>query len=506
MVSAQAIEEIYNPTAVIQADNEFAAVVANHFSAILFNADDRVNQVSSDKLTAYTDGTFVRFRAMVQDTSSSPELYVAKLSNHRCGGWGLSTSDSNEASDSVGYQDLQELTTMWAVSVPAESPWHSEEVSPPVSSIPHKFPIPDASHVGVQIKMYDNTSAQLLKTTDILTFVGILSSEPVSAELNSPPDVPVLHVICYQPISESLPDIKEPCSVRRELISWISEHVIGGDDLVAEWLLLQLSSKVHTRASPFLPPSLTISHFPPPPHPNMHPILSHALSELLQKYTPIPLSLELLNTRSFTPESREEDLHSGYLQLPAGTTILLTESALREGKVTEKGLMNIQAIQEIMNSQTLDYIFPFSRFTFETDISTIVLAEGRKSAFFQEDQTALNVPLQCNLDSNLYRSKEVAWPSSEKLKTFRSYIAACKATAGKVKVTEATSKHIQEDFVRQRQEDKMTTPDDLVHLMKAARLLAASYHQEEVTVDVWEKMKELEVARKMRTVSLNVRT
>jgi len=37
------------------------------------------------------------------------------------------------------------------------------------------------------------------------------------------------------------------------------------------------------------------------------------------------------------PESREEDLHSGYLQLPLGTTTLLTESGMEEGQVVERG-------------------------------------------------------------------------------------------------------------------------------------------------------------------------
>jgi hypothetical protein len=48
------------------------------------------------------------------------------------------------------------------------------------------------------------------------------------------------------------------------------------------------------------------------------------------------------------------------------------------------GIMNIRAIQDVMNSQTLEYIFPFSsKFRFNTDISVIVVSEGRKSTFFQ---------------------------------------------------------------------------------------------------------------------------
>jgi hypothetical protein len=46
--------------------------------------------------------------------------------------------------------------------------------------------------------------------------------------------------------------------------------------------------------------------------------------------------------------------------------------------------MNVRAIQDVMNSQTVEYIFPFSsKFTFHTDLSMIVVSEGRKSTLFQ---------------------------------------------------------------------------------------------------------------------------
>jgi hypothetical protein len=45
--------------------------------------------------------------------------------------------------------------------------------------------------------------------------------------------------------------------------------------------------------------------------------------------------------------------------------------------------MNLRAIQEVINSQTLQYIFPFSMFSFPTDVAFTVLSEGKKSTFFQ---------------------------------------------------------------------------------------------------------------------------
>lgn len=50
------------------------------------------------------------------------------------------------------------------------------------------------------------------------------------------------------------------------------------------------------------------------------------------------LSLEALNNERFIPESNGEDLFSGYLQVPAGSVMLLTETGIQEGNIVEKGV------------------------------------------------------------------------------------------------------------------------------------------------------------------------
>jgi len=95
----------------------------------------------------------------------------------------------------------------------------------------------------------------------------------------------------------------------------------------------------YTRATPLLPPSLTLSRFPSPASSSLAlPTLHHVLSDLLPQYLTVPLSLDLLNKENFSPESKDEDLHSGYLQVPQGTTLLLTENGVQEGKLVEKGI------------------------------------------------------------------------------------------------------------------------------------------------------------------------
>jgi len=54
--------------------------------------------------------------------------------------------------------------------------------------------------------------------------------------------------------------------------------------------------------------------------------------------TVIPLSLEEINGKPFTPNSTDDDLHAGLLQQAPGTTTIVTETGIKEGKVTESGV------------------------------------------------------------------------------------------------------------------------------------------------------------------------
>ncbi len=101
--------------------------------------------------------------------------------------------------------------------------------------------------------------------------------------------------------------------------------------------------------------------------------------------------------------------------------------------------MNVRALQEVMDAQTLAYVFPFSQFSFPTDISCIILAEGRKSAFFRPE---LDIPLRAPTDpaaiAALYKpADQIKMPSRGKLASFRDLVVG--ARCGKVQVPEATS-------------------------------------------------------------------
>ncbi|KAL1741169.1 hypothetical protein HDZ31DRAFT_46020 [Schizophyllum fasciatum] len=531
MVSSLPTDALHDPHHVLQEFYErsqdqgadFSARVAAYFADIFKDALNEIPVVDTRRPPeTFKHASLVAFRGMVQDTLPPTEMYLSKLSSGACGGWGI--TDETIAASDVDYGNLKECNVMWGVSVPGSSPWSGLEgteasTSTSRSSRPHKYPLHEGSHVGVQLKIYDTSKADALKSTDVHDFFGILIRESLQvADLDpscTPPLVPTLHVLFSSPvpataIPRAFPYIPPPTStiqdLRSELISWLADEVLGGDRFSAEWVLLCASARVQSRTPPILPPPLTLSRFPaPPPDGPKLPALHHALALLFPAVSNIPLSLETINNTQFVPESKDEDLVSGWLQLPKGSVCLVTEGELRAGGVSERGLRNLHATQEMMKNQVLDYVFPFSNFGFETDVSFIVVAEGRKSTFFT---TTVNVPFapptgaQLSPDALYKPASALALPAPDKLEAFRALVGG--AMIGNAKVGDAAAEYIENDFVKERQASTMTA-DDLILRMQLARLLALSYHVPEVSVEIWQKTRALELERKAREAAVGIR-
>ena len=79
--------------------------------------------------------------------------------------------------------------------------------------------------------------------------------------------------------------------------------------------------------------------------------------------------------------------------------MLITETGVQEGNISEKGMFgsiltsptqplfapgmcSLRDIQNAMSNQNLRCTFPFSQFSFNTEIGFILLVEGTRSPFF----------------------------------------------------------------------------------------------------------------------------
>ncbi|KAJ3999286.1 hypothetical protein F5050DRAFT_1797912 [Lentinula boryana] len=529
-----------------------------HLSAAYFTRDQLPSSTSSSNLLSSLP-KLVQFRGIVQDTSASPELYLSQLKDGKYGGWG-----AHDAIDQpVDYSNLRECNRYWVVSVPGESEWvgqafleHKASMTPPRShrNADHKFPLASTSHIGIQANVYSAQSDADMKSTDVVTFVGLFEAE-----------CDTLHVIFHFPANTDrkidrvyplpLLDTHESDhrtgTLRRELVSWIADESLAGDVHAAEWVLLSTISRVQSRHPPIMPASLTLARFPVPitrtvpaasssaspvvPGPSTFtstPTLYHVLSHLMPIITHVPLSLPLLNDGAFVPESKprprsesvdedpEDELYSGILQLAPSTLCFVTDSGVTEGQINDRGVRNLRALQEVIRNQTLEYVFPYSGYRFETDIGCIVCTEGKKSALVE---THITVPLEpgdslssSEVQQRLYKSSaEINLPPIEKLEAWRKLIGGAMAKqtgsialVGGIGVSNEAAELIQEEFVQERQRDvkspletktqTITTPDDLIHRMLIAKLIALSSHEPEVSIEVWKQMKDLESRRKAR--------
>ncbi|KAJ3923431.1 hypothetical protein F5877DRAFT_31480 [Lentinula edodes] len=555
-----AIQELFDQHLQSQSSIEFHSVLSNHFREI-FDQEQRLELVSggdnhtSSSNSSSTSPRLVQFRGMVQDTSASPELYLSQLREGKYGGWGAHES----MDEHIDYSNLRECTRYWVISVPGETEWAGQTRTDAVlastsknsnRSADHKFPLPSTAHIGVHTNIYSVQSDPDLKSTDIATFVGLFEAERDTLHVlfhlheNTAHKPYRVYPLTMTDTHESTSLEKGNRALQRELVKWIADESLAGDMDAAEWVLLSIISRVQSRHPPIIPASLTLARFPPPPAtvvptastsdtPDVHrletstgtPALYHVLSLLLPIITHVPLSLPLLNDGVFFPESKprlrsedadeepEDELYSGLLQLAPSTVCLITDSSVTEGQINDRGVRNLRALQEVIRNQTLEYVFPYSVFRFETDIGCIVCTEGKKSALVETHTT---IPLRpadslsiSELQKRLYKlPDELNLPPIEKLEAWRKLIGV---PVGGIGVSNAAAELIQEEFVQERQNEAQRskssverkaqttiTPDDLIHRMLMTKLLALSTHEPEVSIDIWKRMKDLESRRLAR--------
>jgi hypothetical protein len=105
--------------------------------------------------------------------------------------------------------------------------------------------------------------------------------------------------------------------------------------------------------------------------------LADVLQNLSVHHVNLPLTIDGLNKTKFSPKSISENLEAGVLQLVDGTVLLVDETVLDEGQLVDPGVRNFQALQNVIQNQTLTYEFPYSQYDFDTDISVLSLSSSK---------------------------------------------------------------------------------------------------------------------------------
>lgn len=172
--------------------------------------------------------------------------------------------------------------------------------------------------------------------------------------------------------------------MRRQLHSLLSQCLFG-DDLAANYLLCCLLSRVYSRKDVMALGSFPvgISGLSPTIKDEERTLFVKSLYQLLSGIAThssyLPLSLDNLNAKSFVPKKDYglDKLESGCLQLPVGSLLLIDETAMKVGQLNPQGVKNITSIGHLIRWQQIKYDFEFHTLDIDTDISVVVLSEGK---------------------------------------------------------------------------------------------------------------------------------
>jgi hypothetical protein len=345
------------------------------------------------------------------------------------------------------------------------------------------------------------------------------------------------HVTATIPAAASALDAADFFATARQRTLGFLSMVLGGDNLAAEYLLLQLVSKVHARAQGNAGsalgalslnlsgcPNVTLSSDPQKndagdkkgalPQQQQSPAdtvqnlatmssmspfgaaVVAALSALSPRGCGLPLSVPALNAQPWWPRRQPGSvrLTTGPLQLAAGTQLVLDETVLQAGTLNEVGLRNLAALQGIMQSQKVSYDFEFFSLDQPTDCAVTVLSTGRT---LLKGVGEVEVPLRgATSGAEGAAAVEAALVAGD-AGPARAFLAAVREI--EFSIPESVGHVIEKDMAGAKQADAANVNAECFHRwLNVARLLAVSHGERELSVARWGQARDMESKREAR--------
>lgn len=403
--------------------------------------------------------------------------------------------------------------------------------TPTTAPLDLNFPLPGERGPACLVKVYEDWDQ--FKVNDMLEVYGVLSVSPALSALaqeqesrdvldawesmetaeeqrvHCPPAslVPRLHVLHVQPLRHNNPllppaaledsgfltsVLSEFPSIRSELVSYLS-HVLLGDALAAEFLLLHLISTVYARRDvlPLGKFSLNLSGCPSACS------FTERLYQVLQQLVPsshyLAMTLQNMNELRLVPQKdyTANRLLSGALQLSRNTSLLLDETRLEQGQLETTGVRNVAALGNLISWQKVDYDFNFHQMEFPSNVNVLVCSEGR-SLLPSDCQLHLHAPL-----SQVEGHLSVPQTSANQIQRFRTFISVARLLD--YSISDHMTQSVEEDFVDMRKDDPQSvSAEDLHRLLVLARLQSLSVGEVALSRDSWFKAKHLESMRRRR--------
>ena len=474
----------------------------------------------------------------------------------------LDYQEPNFDAEIVGHEGLTERWPLFLVSPPGEADWvlkkdrdnmteaigTSDNLVASMGSLglsqtgtrhSHKKPLGWKSHTAAVVKFYQDPQLLL---NDVVEVVGVLDRDSLKED-----QLPIVHAILYrhlvsysqhsqqavqwhgrgleQPTMHVLNHSwseQECTQLRTELLGWLKQ-LFGQDELVAEYVLLWLISRIYNRRPDINVGHISLKFLKTPDAQAEH--LERALSQLVDRLVHLPLRLDILNGNQFRPTLSSDSadfnaeldyakghLSSGVLQLAKHSYLVVDETALSNGQLEQRGIENLRALAEAIASYRLEYPrvsddekYVPSGVTAEMDLNVIVLSSSTHSA--SPASSGQGAQTQVGLGELLETTLELIWPENADIssapapadiESYRKYILL--ARQGKpsldYEIPEAVSSRIIQDFVEMRKKEGSKVSDQsLMRILDLARLHCVSHFRSNLTWSDWERARHLEERR-----------
>lgn len=119
-------------------------------------------------------------------------------------------------------------------------------------------------------------------------------------------------------------------------------------------------------------------------------LLSNIFEKICLKSLYFPLDIESLEKSYYIPTKNYENnrLEKGKLQMTSSTVLFVDETKMKEGKLTERGIKNLQSLNDLLENQTLSFDFSYHQVKVSCECNVLVFSEGKSFL-----KTNLNVTL-----------------------------------------------------------------------------------------------------------------
>eukprot|EP00347_Sterkiella_histriomuscorum_P016942 403351260 len=285
----------------------------------------------------------------------------------------------------------------------------------------------------------------------------------------------------------------------------IAKLILNNDSVAAEYLLLNLISKVHTRKDGLVlgNVSINISNITTPQ--------VKQLTRLIEAISPfsmyLPFTIDSLQNKILTPRKNYDtnQLEPGLLQMLDNTFVIIDETQLKEGQIKEQGIQNIKALATLIEQQVVVYDFMYSQMEMPINSGVLVCSEGRSMMKNTQQVVLKNADPSFVFDSDKFNQ---VLNDQETLNQLRRFLLAVNTyseiTFQEYQIPAEVSEYCQNIFIEMRKAEMETfgavkTNADTFHtLLTYARLIAASEGKLGLENAMFDKARSLEQQRQER--------